>query len=181
VQSLVEEPLTLSPEEQTAFNIARWAEMLADPQWEQWEGRIETDEFGNAIMIPLAPVFHGAAMAEIGFLLHRLVERIVTVACPISTAKGVKLADVAWMPNEVWDKVKNEPCLATASPLCVEVLCPSNSRREMVHRKALYFEAGAEEVWFCDPKGQMTFFLSSEDAGSDASRLCPAFPAQVEI
>lgn len=114
MQTLADEPLTLSLEVQTAFNIARWEELVADPQWEQWEGRIETDEFGNVIMKPLAPIFHGRAMAEISFLLQRELGGAGSIVCPISTAKGVKGTDVAWMTKDAFKKVRDEPCLAMA-------------------------------------------------------------------
>src|SRR3954465_9313395 len=100
MQTLADEPMTLSPEEQTAFNVARWAELVADPQWEHWEGRIETDEYGNVIMMPPPPVFHSSAESEIVVLLQQLLGRKSLPECPISTSKGVKAADVAWMPNE---------------------------------------------------------------------------------
>ena len=181
MQSFADEPLTLTLEEQTAFNIARWAELVADPEWERWEGRIETDEFGNVIMKPLAPVFHGRAMAEIAYLLDRHLGGAGCIVCPISTSNGVKGADVAWMTKEDFEKVRDEPCLSSAPPICVEVLTPSDNRREMVNKKALYFEAGAVEVWFCDRTGKMTFFLSPEDAGSGISRFCPAFPSAIGL
>ncbi|HEV7405761.1 MAG TPA: Uma2 family endonuclease [Chthoniobacteraceae bacterium] len=181
MQTLVDEPLTLSPEEQTAFNTARWAELVADPQWQRWEGRIETDEYGNVIMMPPPQVIHATAESEIVVLLRQLLGRAVLTECPISTIEGVKSADVAWMSSEAHAKVKNAPCLPAAPPICVEVLSPSNSRREMIHKKALYFKAGAVEVWFCDRKGKMTFHLSPDDAGSATSRFCPKFPAQVEL
>ena len=181
MQTLADEPLTLSAREQTAFNIARWAELSADPQWEQWEGRIETDEYGNVIMMPPPAPIHGCAEVKIALQLQQLLGELALTNCPISTAKGVKAPDVVWMSNAAWEKVKNEPCLSTAPPICVEVLSPSNSRREMVQKKALYFQAGALEIWFCERKGKMTFYLSPKDAGSDNSQLCPAFPASIAI
>jgi Uma2 family endonuclease len=180
MQTVADEPLTLSREEQTAFNLARWAELVADPQWEQWEGRIETDEYGNVIMLPPPPPIHGRAGFQIGLLLQKILGGAVLTECPISTTGGVKGADVVWMSSEAYEKVKNS-CLPTAPPICVEVLSPSNRRGEMVRKKALYFEAGAVEVWFCDRQGKITFFLSPEDAGSAASRLCAAFPSSVQV
>src|SRR3954462_14418951 len=109
MQSLVDERLTLTPEEQTAFNVARWAELIADPQWEQWEGRIETDEYGNVIMMPPPQVFHANAESEIVVLLRQLLGRNVLTECPISTSKGVKSADVAWISSEAYEKVKDAP------------------------------------------------------------------------
>lgn len=179
--TLADEPLELSLEEQTAFNVARWAELTADPQWERWEGRIETDEDGNVIMMPPPQVYHANAESEIAVLLRQLLGRNVLTECPISTAKGVKSADVAWISSDAYAKVKDAPCLVPAPPICVEVISPSNSRRQMTKKKALYFQAGAIEVWFCDRKGEMTFYLSPEDSGSASSKLCPAFPATVQL
>lgn len=141
----------------------------------------ETDEYGNVIMMPPPQVPHATAESEIVVLLRQLLGRVVLTECPISTSKGVKSADVAWMSSEAHAPVKDAPCLPSAPPICVEVLSPSNSRREMKQKKALYFEAGAVEVWFCDRKGKMTFFLTAEDAGSDSSRFCPAFPSRVSL
>src|SRR5437660_132035 len=114
MQAFLDEPLTLSPEEQTGLNVARWTELIMDPQWEQWEGRIETDEYGNVIMLPLCAPIHGRAVVQILILLKQLLEGVAIIECPISTAKGVKGADVAWMSNEAWEKERNKPCLATA-------------------------------------------------------------------
>ena len=132
------------------------------------------------MMMPPPAVVHGRA--EVGDRDSASGSRpgVAITECPISTAKG-KGADVAWMTSEAYEKVKGEPCLPTVPPIWVEVLSPSNSRREMKQKKALYFEKGAAEVWFCDRKGKMTFFLTAEDAGSAASRFCPAFPAHVDV
>jgi hypothetical protein len=46
----------------------------------------------------------------------------------------------------------------------------------VVLERALYFEAGAQEVWFCDRDGKMEFYIP---ALSVASRLCPLFPGQL--
>ena len=36
--------------DQTAFNLARWAELCADPLWVCVDGKIETDRYGQVIM-----------------------------------------------------------------------------------------------------------------------------------
>jgi Uma2 family endonuclease len=72
-------------------------------------------------------------------------------------------------------------CLIQPPEICIEVISPSNSKREMRKKKRLYFEAGAEEVWFRERDGRMTFYLrSAPDVAVEASALCPAFPKRVE-
>ena len=169
-------------EEQTAFNLRRWAEVLADPELRKIEGRIETDRHGHVIMSPPAAFIHGSNQFEIGKLLDALLPngRIAT-ECPISTRDGVRAADVAWISNARLAEIGENICLTRAPEICVEVLSPDNTRKEMDEKKMLYFAAGAEEVWFCDKLGRMKFFTGPKSEGETASRLCPAFPNRVKL
>src|SRR3954464_8871267 len=86
---------------QTAFNLRRWTELLADRELARVEGRIETDRHGHIIMSPPPAPSHGSYQAEIVRLLWNvLTEGRVLTECPISTADGVKAADVAWASPE---------------------------------------------------------------------------------
>ena len=169
-------------EEQTVFNLRRWAEVLADPELRNVVGRIETDRHGNIIMSPPAAFSHGSNQFEIGHLLRTLLKdgRVVT-ECPISTRDGVRIADVAWISKAWLAEIGENICLTRAPEICVEVLSPKNTRREMEEKKALYFAAEAREVWFCDRQGRMKFFTHSDSEGEAVSRLCPAFPNQVKL
>jgi hypothetical protein len=46
-----------------------------------------------------------------------------------------------------------------APEICVEVLSPSNSAAEINEKLALYFDAGATEVWICNLDGPCPFLL----------------------
>src|SRR5881296_3766871 len=86
---------------QTADNLRRWAQLLADPQLAKFEGRIETDRHGHIVMSPPPAPSHGSFQLEIGYLLRSLMPRgRVLTECPISTADGVKAADVAWASSQ---------------------------------------------------------------------------------
>ena len=169
-------------EEQTTFNLRRWAEVLADPELRNVVGRIETDRHGNIIMSPPAAFSHGSDQFEIGHLLKTLMPsgRVVT-ECPISTRDGVRVADVAWISHARLAAIGENICLTLAPEICVEVLSPKNTRREMEEKKALYFAAEAREVWFCDRQGRMKFFIGAKSEGEAASGMCPAFPSQVKL
>ena len=94
--------LELPPQKaQMAFNQHRWAELSADRELARVEGRIETDRHGHIIMSPPPAPSHGSFQLEIGRLLWNLLPqgRVLT-ECPISTADGVKAADVAWASPE---------------------------------------------------------------------------------
>ena len=66
---------------------------------------------------------------------------------------------------------------AKAPEICVEILSPSNSEAEMKEKRALYFEAGAVEVWECDQDGVMTFYL--ESGVMEQSGIAPDFPKRM--
>lgn len=175
--------LELQPQRtQTAFNLRRWAELLADRELAKVEGRIETDRHGHIIMSPPPAPGHGSFQLEIGHLLRSLLRtgRVLT-ECPISTADGVKAADVAWASPERMEELGEKVCFPRAPELCVEVMSPSNTQAEIQEKMALYFDAGAEEVWLCSASGTMSFFRAGTAAPMRASKLCPQFPQQVTL
>lgn len=99
--------------------------------------------------------------------------------CPISTADGVRAADVAWASAERWRELGNRACFTVAPEICVEVLSPSNSEEEIDEKRALYFGAGAVEVWVCGLFGQMSFFGKGGEK-LERSGLCSEFPGEIE-
>jgi len=63
---------------------------------------------------------------------------------------------------------------------CIEVISPDNTDAEIREKMALYFDAGARETWICGMTGVMTFFASGLTR-MDSSKLCPAFPHEIEF
>src|SRR5271157_3670761 len=147
--------IELPPHEaQTRFNLRHWAELVADPELAKIEGRIETDRHGHLIMSPPPPPAHGSFQFRIGYLLANLMPRgRVLTERPISTADGVKAADVAWASPKRMRELGNRACFPQAPEICVEVLSPSNTDAEIGEKIALYFDAGAQEVWLCASSG----------------------------
>src|SRR3989449_7249446 len=157
----------------TALNLRRWAELLADRELAKVEGRVETDRHGHIIMSPLPAPSHGSFQSEIAYLLRSLMDagRGLT-ECPISTADGVKAADVAWASPERMRQLGEQVCFARAPDICVEVMSPSNTEAEIQEKMALYFDAGASEVWLCAQSGGMSFFSPGATRPMRASKLC---------
>ncbi|SPE60335.1 conserved hypothetical protein [Verrucomicrobia bacterium] len=166
--------------DQTRFNLRRWDELLAGARLDKFEGRIETDRHGQIIMsLPPAPK-HGSTQARIAALLDQLLPQgTVLTECPISTADGVKAADVAWASPQCMRALGNRGCFPYAPNICVEVLSPRNREAEVREKVALYFDAGAREVWLCSQSGTMEFLATGTRRALQSSRLCPAFPKRV--
>ena len=163
-------------------NLRRWSEVLSDPRLARLEQRIETDRFGNIIMSPPPSAHHGSYQFRIGALLDRNLKlgRVVT-ECPISTADGVKAADVAWASPERVLELGNQVCFPHAPDICVEIISPGNTEAEIREKTSLYFDAGAREVWHCTEKGEVIFLHAGEARPRHHSEICPRFPARVEL
>jgi Uma2 family endonuclease len=165
---------------QTAFNLRRWSELVNDQELARLPYHIETDRLGRIIMSPPPAVDHTKRVAEILKFLHELFPQGKVLAeTPVSTSDGVKAMDAAWLSPQRANELDSGPCLLRGPEICIEVLSPSNSQLEMVEKRALYFEAGAAEVWTCDLDGSMTFHVGHDAPQAEKSQLVPNFPANV--
>jgi hypothetical protein len=98
--------------------------------------------------------------------------------CPLSTSDGVKAIDVGWLATTREEHVQKPIVLERAPEIGVEIISPSNTASEIKEKQALYFEAGAQEVWTCGLDGKLRFYVAA-GRDVDASRLCPGFPQEV--
>jgi len=164
---------------QSSFNLARWQEILADPRLATLPERIETDRHGRIIMTPPPGFLHADRQGHIADLLKDLLpDGRVLAECPLSTADGVKAIDLAWL-SKGRVEFRERPLVLTSAPeICIEVLSPSNTAAEIDEKRALYFDAGAAEVWICNLEGSMSFF-SAVDHQVSTSQLCPEFPDRI--
>ena len=161
----------------------RWQEILSDPELSQRLERIETDAHGQIIMAPPPDFIHRSQAKEIQAQLDRLLGRSQAFTeQPVETSIGaVKIADVVWLTPEQRRALLEEPNLPLqpAPPICVEIISPSNTVRQMEEKRGLYFATGAKEVWICDRRGKMCFFDSSGEIAR--SGLVPEFPIEISI
>jgi Uma2 family endonuclease len=162
-------------EKQIAFNRQRWSEVLCDPQLADLPFKIETNAHGQILMTPPASGGHSQRQSRILLTLNRLLGGHPLPECPISTIDGVRAADVGWYSDSRFALVQGQESFEQAPEICVEVLSPSNTDSAMRHKKELYFEAGAEEVWFCHDDGRLAFYLAADPlAPQSTSTRCPS-------
>jgi Uma2 family endonuclease len=162
------------------FFLQRWNEFLADPELLRRPERIEIDAFGHFLMSPPPDALH----RKQGFRITALLETLLpgNSAYPeqsILTSEGIRIADAIWIDPSRLDELSRAPNqpLSPAPDICVEILSPSNTEAEIDHKRALYFAAGAREVWICDRKGIIRFFASRGEL--EHSTLCAAFPSRI--
>lgn len=155
-----------------------WVEVLADPILRDLPYKIELNEYGKIVMSP-ASNRHGAMQGDLYALLRERLGRRgrPIVECSIQTAKGVKVADVAWCSAEFICQYGFATPYPYAPELCVEIVSPSNSRQEMAEKIALYLEAGAREVWIVSEDGSVEI----HDAGGRQERSAFLHPISLEF
>lgn len=172
---------TSDAESTSASPWTSWEAVLKDPNLRGLPYKMETNERGQIVMSPPPAPKHGGRQLSIGRLLEEhLAEGKCVTECPVRTSGGTKAPDVVWFSAERWKQVRDVTGDSPVAPeICVEVLSPSNTDEEMEQKRALYFEAGAEEVWLCSDEGAMRFF--DVDGEREASSRVPAFPRQVDV
>jgi len=158
---------------------ARWQELVNDPSLRDLPYKVETNERGQLILSPHSNRHSLLQLAVQKLLLKQKPEGRPPTEFAISTSKGVKASDVAWMSPEQAKRMSETGDPSTLAPeICIEVMSPANTMAEMDEKRALYLEAGAEEVWIVQEDGTVRFFAEEE---LDASRLAPDFPKNISI
>jgi Uma2 family endonuclease len=153
-QELIEEPL--SSEELAA----RYRALCEDRLYENVPGKIELDVWGRLLMTPPS-VYHGMVQGRLCQSLAALGGEVL-VEAPIATATGLFVTDVAWASSAFMLSHRNESPLTRAPELCVEVVSPSNSRKELREKTDAYLAAGAEEVWIVYPQSKRCEFYGRQ-------------------
>lgn len=149
-----------------------WQEVCNDPNLRDLPFKIELNEWGNIVMSP-ASNFHGILQAALIRAMAKVRDEGTIIAeCSIKTSKGVKVADVAWAsPAFRREQGKITP-YNKAPEICIEIISPSNSVKEMEEKRELYFAKGAQEFWLCDEQGVLSFYDCTGQI--PASRLFPS-------
>ncbi|CAN5376491.1 hypothetical protein BH23VER1_BH23VER1_13920 [soil metagenome] len=82
---------------------------------------------------------HSEGQFSVAEMLGRLMEsgRVATEV-PLSTARGIRIADVTWISAARRSRTVRPGLLTVAPEICVEVLSASNSRGEIEEKIALY-------------------------------------------
>jgi Uma2 family endonuclease len=155
----------------------QWSDVLNDPLLHDLPYKIELNEYGNIVMSP-ASHRHNKLQSEILRLISRFTPSgVAFVECSVHTTKGVRVADVAWLSEAFEDHHGDTTPYEVAPEICVEVISPSNSTKELEEKKSLYLAAGAQEVWFCDDQRKVSFHTAAGEI--EQSKLIPQFPAEI--
>jgi Uma2 family endonuclease len=159
----------------------QWAEVVKDPSLRNLPYKIELNAYGQILMTPHWPIHSEIQSVLQDELGRRLKGGRAVQEYAIQTSAGVRVADVVWRTDERWSRIREVGALPApiAPEICIEVQSRSNSPAEMIEKRALYFEAGAMEVWVCNEAGELRFFDPSGEL--DRSILVPSFPLKIQV
>jgi Uma2 family endonuclease len=154
---VVDKPLTRSQ------LVERYLRLLDDPRYAGLPGKFELTAWGQIIMTPPAEVWHYRVAARLARVLTASLggEAFQEGAIAIE-GHGTPVADVVWCSPAFLAQHGTERVLARAPEICIEVLSPSNSTREIDEKRAACFAGGAAEVWIVDPVGRSIAFFGPE-------------------
>jgi Uma2 family endonuclease len=149
---LIERPLS-------AGELAlRYEKLCEDPCFANILGKVEIDAWGRVMMTPPPAYYHGVVQARLIQALGALGGGQIAAETPIATPAGLFAADVTWASEAFVQAHAREAALPRAPELCIEIVSPSNSRKELDEKIAAYLAAGAREVWIVYPQSKRCEF-----------------------
>ena len=135
----------------------QWQDVLADKCLRDLPYKIELNQYGKIEMSPTS-FTHSYLQGTLTFLLRSQLGGRIFTELAIITPKGIKVPDVAWGSEAYYQQHKNDIAASAAPEICIEIISPSNSKREMKEKIAIYLKSGAIEVWLVNEQGQVNFF-----------------------
>jgi Uma2 family endonuclease len=154
VHDLIENPLSRDE------LAVRYRALCDDPCYASVPGKIELNAWGRLLMTPPS-YYHGAVQGRLCQILAALGGQ-ASVEAPIATSTGVFVADVAWASPQFLALHGGETPLLSAPELCIEVVSPSNSVKELQEKVAAYIAAGAHEAWIVYPQSKRCEFYGRQ-------------------
>jgi Uma2 family endonuclease len=168
-QELIEAPLS---REELAL---RYRDLCDDPLFANVPGKIEIDVWGRLVMSPPG-VYHGLIQGRLCQLLATL-GGTTFGEVPIATPTGLFAPDAAWASAHFMSLHGRENPLMAAPEICIEVVSPSNSVKELQEKREAYLATGAHEVWIAYSQSKRCEFhgrqgpLERSSYAVDLSRL----------
>ncbi len=136
----------------------QWQDVLADKSLQDLPYKIELNDKGNIEMSP-ASLLHSLIQGKLALLLgSTLTQGSVFTELAIQTSNGIRVPDVAWGSHHYIKKHKTEIYASSAPEICVEIISPSNTPKEMLEKVRLFIEADAREVWLVTESGDISIY-----------------------
>jgi Uma2 family endonuclease len=156
--------------------VRRWNER---PHVEDHPNWYELNEFGEWIVSPRASSGHQRVASVIAFQLTTQLGPDAVAEVSVYTDRGIRVPDVVWMPAARWLEAKGQDPLPFVPDVCVEVVSPSNTRREILMKVGAYLRGGAREAIVVGLKGEVEFFGPGGKLEASAVGIRLELPAEL--
>jgi Uma2 family endonuclease len=138
----------------------RYRDLCYDRRFANVPGKVELDVWGRVLMTP-ASAYHAQVQGRICQKLAVLGGEIL-VEPGIATATGLFVPDITWATLQFVAAHAGEIALTRAPEICIEVVSPSNSVKEMEEKRVAYLATGAQEVWIVYPQSKRCEFYGPQ-------------------
>jgi Uma2 family endonuclease len=135
----------------------RWREILDDPRFANFAGKIDLDRWGRMIVTPVNTEHAGVA-GRLARLLEQQLGGRALIEAGVRTADGVFAPDVLCCTDSFWEARREQTPLEAAPDICVEGASPSNTMQDLHTKVRAYLEAGAAEAWIVFPRSKRIEF-----------------------
>lgn len=156
--------------------VRRWIALSAEPDRPD---RYELSEFGELILSPPATTLHQRVERAVARLIEARLGPEAVTEVAVYTDRGIRVPDVVWMAPERWAASKDQTPLETVPDVCVEVVSPGNTRREILMKVEAYLRGGAREVIVVGLKGEVEFFGPGGKLEASALGIRLELPAEL--
>ena len=150
-QELITAPLS------TEELAMRYRTLCDDPCFANVPGKIELDAWGRMVMSP-ASNYHGRVQGNLAHKRKAVLGGHVVTEAAIATPTGLYVADLTWASPSFMATHASESPFMGAPELCIEVVSPFNSLKELAEKRDAYLAVGAEEVWIVYPQSKRCEF-----------------------
>jgi Uma2 family endonuclease len=110
--------------------------------------------WGQVVTLTRPKMRHAKVQSRLVRLLRLRAEHVGVVESEVAFRAleeyDLRGADVAFVSRRRWEATDDEDNLRGSPELVIEVLSPSNTKREMQEKATLYLATGAEEFWIVD-------------------------------
>ena len=109
--------------------------------------------------------------------LYRILRRgTVIYRCALLMRDRIRRPGLAWLSPEFFQRNGLRAPYHEMPAICVEFI--DGITKETLHMVDSYFRHSAREVWLCDNKGRLSFYV--DGILNERSRIVPTFPTLIE-
>jgi Uma2 family endonuclease len=119
------------------------------------ENALQELHWGSVVTMTRPKMRHARLQACLARLLRPKAEHLGIVETEVAFRAlpeyDLRGADIAYVSQTRWDGSDDDDNLHGSPELVIEILVPSNTKREMQEKAALCLSTGSEEFWVVDP------------------------------